>query len=242
MTANVDQPRSQEYVTEVISYIKKQTKGYGEEKEKHGSNFASVTLCQVVFTSLLAKAAALNDLQIISSRKLESITDSFKDSLLLQLRSILRKPEKLASSSSEARSLKLFAIIDTLSTVGIGGVKLAELTDDAKSFIASLPETEHELVARLETFMTVYSRDTDGELLDTELKGDTLTIYGRQGIFANSMALTAGKSQQEKLNLLKSTFGKDLVGLSQLDKLLAARCIISTCNGLLMLPPRFYLD
>jgi hypothetical protein len=223
MTANIDQPGSQEYIAEAINYIKGQ-KQNSEGKGKQKWNLASISLFQVVLSALLIKVATLEDLGIISRHELEGIVDSFKDSLLIQLRSLLKKPEMAG--------LKLLSTIDALSILGVDGAKLAEFIDDAKSFIASLPETEHEVAARLEIFIAVHSRDPVGELLDTELKGDTATIYGRQGIVEKASALTTGKSEQEKLVLLKSTFGVNLEGLLQLDKALAARHIISACKGL----------
>jgi hypothetical protein len=224
MTANIDQPGSQEYVAEAINYIKGQKQNSGEGKGKQKWNLASIPLFQVVLVALLSKIATLEDLGIINRPELQGIVDSFKDSLLVQLRSLLKKPKKAG--------LKLLSTIDTLSILGVDGVKLAEYIDDAKSFIALLPETEHEVAARLENFIAVHSRDPDGELLDMEVIGDTSTIYGRRGMFEKASALTAGKSEQEKLVLLKSTFGVNLDGLSQLDKALAAKHIISACKGM----------
>jgi nucleolar pre-ribosomal-associated protein 2 len=237
MTANLDQPRSQEYVSDAISHIKKKcpTSG-GKAKGERSWDFASAALFQVVLSALSAKQASLDKRDIVSSEDLKGITDSFKGSLLGQLRSLLKKPAKLASTGSESETgLELLTIVDALSTLGLDGTKLAELVDDVKSFIASFTEAEREVASRLETFISAHARDTDGDLLDTELKGNTSTIYGRKGIFEQATALTTGKSQQDKLDLLRETFGENLVGLSQLDKLLAARHIISSCKGLLVL-------
>lgn len=230
--ANLDQPRSQEYVSDAIAHTRTQSLGAGDKSKKDSCNFASVALCQVVLSALLAKEDNLHELNIITRDDLNGITSSFKDTLRGQLKSLVKKPEKLANSSGGRRHLELLCIIDALTTLGVDGTKLAKLASDAKSCVTSLTEADDEIASRLETFIAVHARDADGELLDTELKGDSSTIYGRQETIGKATALVTGKSQQDKLDLLQSTFGDDSAGLSQLDKLLAARYIISTCKGL----------
>lgn len=227
MTANLDQPGSQEYIKGAIDYI---------QRQKERVNFASVTLIQVTLNALSIKATTLNDLDILSSSQVERMRRSFTDSLLLQLSSLLKSGGKLSSNNESGNGLELLSTIDALSTLSVDGAKLAKSLDDAKLSIASLAETDLELAARLETFITVLSHNADGDFFDAEMKGDTSTIYGRQGILQKAAALTAGKCEQEKLQLLKSTFGENFVGLAQLDKLLAASHIISSCKGLLILP------
>lgn len=237
MTANLDQPRSQEYVSDAISHIRKKCPSSGSKtKGERSWDFVSAALFQVVLSALSTKEASLDKRDILSSDDLKGITESFKSSLLRQLKSLLKMPAKLANTSSEGETgLELLTIVDALSTLGVDGTEAAELVEDVKSFIASLTEAEREVASRLETFISAYARDTDGDLLDTELKGNTFTIYGRKGIFEQAAGLTTGKSQQDKLDLLRETFGERLVGLSQLDKLLAARHIISSCKGLSVL-------
>jgi nucleolar pre-ribosomal-associated protein 2 len=233
MTASLSQPQSQEYVSDAVTYIRKQSSGFGSKGKKGSWNFASTTLCEVVLAALLAKEAALDKLDLISCQDLKVIADSRKDSLLVQMKGLLKKSKKSANSGNQtAKHLDLLSVINALTTVGVDGLKLAELTDDAKSFIALLAETEGEVVSRLETFMSVHARDDDGNLLDTELNGDASTVSGRQGIVDKVNALIIGKDEDEKLELLKSLFGEDIDGLSHLDRLLAARHIISTCKGL----------
>lgn len=237
MTANLDQPRSQEYISDAIAYLRKQSPSSRDRSKKDQScDFASATLSQIVLSALLAKEITLDELKVISSDDLNDVAGSFKDTLRSQMKSLVKKTEKLANPIDGAgRQLELLSIIDALTTLGVDGPKLAKLTGDVKSCVVSLTETQPEIGSRLDTFIAVHARDADGELLDTELKSDSSTIYGRQEIIDKVAAMVTGKDQQEKLDLLQSTFGDDLAGLSQLDKLLAARYIISTCKGLSVL-------
>ncbi|KIN03707.1 hypothetical protein OIDMADRAFT_158460 [Oidiodendron maius Zn] len=234
MTANLDQPRSHEYALDAIKYIQKQLpsqegKGSGEQEW----NFTSVTLFQVVLFAFSTKKTALNELGILSSGDLRGIIDAFKDSLLGQLKTLLKMPKQSPNSSRKTGAyLKLFSIIDALTAFHVDGSKLAALTDDVKHFIDSLTDAEDEVASRLDTFMAVHSHDTDGEPLNVDLNGNTSTTFGRQGILDKVKALVATKDRHEKLDLLSSALGDDLTGISQLDKLLAVRHIISSCKGL----------
>lgn len=234
MTANLDQPRSHEYVLDAIKYIQKQLPGQeGKGSGEQEWNFTSVALFQVVLFAFSTKKTALNELGILSSGDLRGIIDAFKGSLLGQLKTILKMPKQSPNSSRKTGAyLKLFSIIDALTAFHVGGSKLATLTDDAKHFIDSLTDAEDEVASRLDTFMAVHSRDTDGVPLNVDLNGNTSTTYGRQGILDKVKALVATKGRHEKLDLLSSALGDDLTGISQLDKLLAVRHIISSCKGL----------
>lgn len=238
MTTNLDQSRSQEYVSDTIAYMQKTCSAPGKKSKADSWDFASATLFQVLLSALSAKEETLDELNLISRSDLKGVENSFKDSLVVQMRSLLKKPEKLDSSSRTARHLELLSIIDVLTALGVDGLKLTELIDHAKTFINSLTETDGEVASRLETFISGHARNEDGELVDTELKGDALTTYGRQGIIDKANALVTGKSEKEKLELVQAIFGEDLAGISMLDKLLAARHVISTCKGLLVLTKR----
>jgi nucleolar pre-ribosomal-associated protein 2 len=237
MTTNLDQTRSQEYVADAITYIRRLLPSEGSKvKGEPGGSFTSVALFQVVLTALLAKHAVLNRLGIITSDDLRGMTDSFKDSLLSRLKTLLKTPQKTPKADAKARvHLELLCIVDALTTFRADGIKLAALTDDVKSFIASMAGEDAELASRLETFMAVHGCGVDGEQFGVDLTGDTSIIFGRRGLLDKTNALVATMSQQEKLDLLKSMLVNDVIGTSRLDKVLAARYIIVSCKGLTLL-------
>ena len=78
MTANLDQPRSHEYVLDAIKYIQKQLPGQeGKGSGEQEWNFTSVALFQVVLFAFSTKKTALNELGILSSGDLRGIIDAF---------------------------------------------------------------------------------------------------------------------------------------------------------------------
>lgn len=227
MSTNLDQPRSREYVSEAIAYIGNQV-----DNGKLRGNYASIALIQVLFSALSARGKALDETGLTANGSLQRMKESFTDSLVDQIRRQVKASRSVVDTGQEARYLELLNIIDSLSVLGVDGTKITALVDDVKSFIGSLTEAESEVASRLESFISVHARDEDGDLLDTGLKGDTSTIYGRQGILDKARALITGKDQDDRLELLKELFGEDLIGLSRLDTLLAAKHIIATCRGL----------
>jgi nucleolar pre-ribosomal-associated protein 2 len=174
-----------------------------------------------------ARAAPLNDLEVITKQDLEICTSAFLDGLLAQLRDVLHKSRKgklrKQKTSQVTAHLTIFSIIDALSALDVDSSNLAELGDDAKAFCASVQDTDIHIGKRLETFMTVHGPKMIGEEV---LEGDVSTVHGRQSIKEKTLASIAGKDKQEKLKLLDSVIGPGLIGLTRLDKLLAARQII----------------
>jgi nucleolar pre-ribosomal-associated protein 2 len=197
------------------------------EKKKHKLNYALITIFAAAFSMFHARSAPLNDLEVIKKENLDCVTNNFKDGLLAQLKDILHKARKEKSSKRKTgeatEHLSIFAIIDALSALGVDSSKLVELEDEAKAFYSSAEDTELHIGKRLETFMMVHGPNIVGEEL---LGGDVLTMIGRQSIARKTLASTTGKDKQAKLKLLDSIFGLGLVGLTRLDRLLAARQVI----------------
>jgi nucleolar pre-ribosomal-associated protein 2 len=197
------------------------------EKKKHRLNYALVTIFGAAISAFHARATSLNDLEVIRKEDLDRRTSAFKEGLLAQLKEIFQKFRKGKSrkrkTSQATEHLSIFSIINALSALGADSSKLAELEDDAKAFCASVQGSEVDIGRRLETFMAIHRSNVIGEEL---LGGDISTVNGRQSIKEKTLASTVGKNKQEKLKLLESIFGPGLVGLTRLDKLLAAQQVI----------------
>ena len=166
-------------------------------------------------------------MKIIAKDQLDASVAAFKDGLLEQLKDILYKSHKEKSSkrktSDNTQYLTILSIIDALSALGIDSSRLAAFEDDAKTFCASVPDTELHIGKRLETFLAVHGPEVIDEKL---LVGDISTVIGRQSITQTAVASVIGSDKQTKLKLLDSIFGLGLIGLGQLDKLFAARQVI----------------
>jgi hypothetical protein len=233
MMVNPDQARDRQYITDALDYIQKRVKSkkIGSEKSKERWDFASATLCEVVLSAFKAKAEVLNDLDIISNKDLTKIGKKFVDSLLEDLKNFLRKPKNIKKADkSDQITQSIYVTIDTLSALNVKGSKLTELASEADAFIDSLSESHPNIVMKLRTFMSAYAEETR-KAFPIYVEDDITTIIGRQFIKRNGQALTVGKSQAEKLKLLKSICGGPSTPLVQLDGLLAARHIITSCEG-----------
>lgn len=230
MTANLDQARDKEYASDAFDSLKKIVKSKkGDEKKSSTKwDFAAVALLEVVLTALTTKATILNDLDIISNKDLTKIGEKFKSSLVEQLHTLLQKPKKFKNTDkSDHNVLLLTSITDALAAVSAGEVESKELADDARNFIASLKGMQQEVTSKLETLLSPH-------LSDSSLKseGEIATVYGRQSIKEKMQALALGKDQVGKLELLRSISGPPSPPLVQLDRLLAARSLIISCEGM----------
>jgi nucleolar pre-ribosomal-associated protein 2 len=200
---NIDQPPQKAYISDAFAQIREKVKKARKKKE-HRLNYGLIAIFVAAFSVFHTRAAPLNDLGVISKKDLDNTSAAFKDGLLAQLKEILHKSRKEKSSKSKTcqtsqTTINLFilSIMDALAALGVDSSKLSELEDDAKAFCTSVQDTD-----------------------------DITTVLGRQSIREKTLASTTGKEKQEKLKLLDSIFGPGLVGLTQLDKLQAARQVI----------------
>jgi nucleolar pre-ribosomal-associated protein 2 len=226
---NIDQPPQKAYISDAFAQIREKVKKARKKKE-HRLNYGLIAIFVAAFSVFHTRAAPLNDLGVISKKDLDNTSAAFKDGLLVQLKEILHKSRKEKSSKSKTcqtsqTTINLFilSIMDALAALGVDSSKLSELEDDAKAFCTSVQDTELHIGKRLETFMAIYGPNVISEDL---LADDITTVLGRQSIREKTLASTTGKEKQEKLKLLDSIFGPGLVGLTQLDKLQAARQVI----------------
>ena len=230
VTENLDQPRNRIYALEMVDYVRKKlnTQTGENEKTKHKWNPARVALFEATLVSLAVKRDALDKLSILSSSDLLILTTSFEDSLLCKLQKSLRKGSKL---QRDEKQNSIMSFIDALTAININKPKLASLVSDAKRFLETLDETEHDMGMRVAAFFSGIPQD-DGETTNLKESGDTSTIAGRQSIIAIVQPMIDEKDQDDRLELLASVFSESYAISTELDRLLAVKHIISACSGL----------
>ncbi|KAH7409155.1 Urb2/Npa2 family-domain-containing protein [Cadophora sp. MPI-SDFR-AT-0126] len=217
----VDQPRSSAYISDAFKKIQKKV-NRAAEKKKHRLNFALIAIFEVTLSTFRDKSTVLNDLEIVRVDDLNDLTRSFKDCILSQLKDTLRKFQKENANDP----LLVLSIIDALSTLGVDGSRLAGLEDVADAFMASVGKTDESIGESLQTFMVIHGPRNDGRIPAAQLTGSVTDVYSRESIIARTNSATQGLGNGEKLELLQQLLGEDLVGLKQLDNLLAARQVI----------------
>lgn len=233
ITTNLDQLRNRGYTLDAMSHLQKKLKAKADTKKTHKLDYALVALFDVLLGAFTAKETQLNDLSIISRADFISINASFKTCLLAQLEGLLAKTKKSSKPEKQAEKfLTIRSIVDALSKSRFDGSELANLVDAAKSFSASLDQTNMDVARRLETFISTSAQSAEVEVIDSHFGGDISTVSGRQAIVDKVHALIFRKDQSEKLALLRSLLRDNQVSLTQLDKLLALRHLIMDCEGL----------
>lgn len=230
VTENLDQPRNRLYAVEAVEYITKKLKNSTNKKDKpkHRWSPARVALFEATLGTFIAKREALNDLTILSSSDLASITTSFEDLLLHQLQKAIRKPKKI---KEHEKRISIVATVDALAAMNVDKIKLAAFANEAKDFVFVLNTVKHELGAQLGSFLAPHFY-ADGQAVGPKTRGNTRSISGRKSIVANIQTEICSEDQDAKLELLKTLCRTPNTPPSDLDQLLSIRCMIVACTGL----------
>jgi hypothetical protein len=171
---------------------------------------------------------------MVKTADFEALCAELKESLLVQLKVSLA--EEFSPRKRERNSLLLLCTIDALASLGVTASDLADFKNKAKAFAASPENILFDAGKRLEIFLAVQGGEVGKKSFGSRAKGDISTVFGRQAIQEKVQAAMAGKSAKSKLKLLTSVLGEGLVGLTQTDKLLAAKYVIMSCEGMLCSP------
>lgn len=237
MSENMEQSRNKAYITTAISGMKKMLKNVESKKKGQEWSYPLITLFDVTLGVLQSKSASMADLDIISTSKYQKLITSFKESLLTRLKVVIAKLTKNlpkdSSSGKTEHSLSLLCILDALPTLGVTNSEIVGLQEPAKVLTQSasfMSDDELETGKKMENFIITHSVGSeDGDLVSLT-QGDVSTAYGRQAISEKVHAALLGKDQSSKLTLLASLFESELE-LAQLDRLLALRHLIASCEG-----------
>jgi nucleolar pre-ribosomal-associated protein 2 len=211
--------------------LQKKTKKKTDSKKKPKLDYAQIALFEALILVFISRSTSLDDLGIITASELEEITTNFKSCLLAQLQQLLQKPKTSSKDKEEAKHLTIVCALNAMASIGVDGTLLAKLVDDVKSFTATLADNELEIGKRLDTFMSIHAQTPMGELLESEITGDMSTIHGRRSIHEQATALIIRMDEPKKLECLKSLIEDSITSSKKLDKMLAARYVITACEG-----------
>lgn len=237
MSENMEQTRNKAYITTALSDIKKMLKSLGSKKKSEEWSYSLIALFDVTLAVLRSKSAAMADLDIMSASKYQKLITNFKESLLTHLEVVIgkltKRLSKERSSGHTEYSISLLCTLDALSTFGVTSSEVVGLQEAAKILTQSasfVSGDELETGKRLENFMITHSVGLDDDALVSFAQGDVATVYGRQAISEKVHAALLGKDQSSKLALLGPLFESGFES-AQLDRLLALRHLITTCEG-----------
>lgn len=229
MSEGMDQRRRHTYIAGCFSEIRSKLAQNKDIKKSQRWSFSDIALFDVVLTVFRSRLTALDDLGMVKTIDLQALCAELKASLLIQLGVSLA--EEFSPRKKERKSLLLLCTIDALTSLGVTSSDLADFKDAATSFATCPENVTFDVAKRLEVFVSIQGGGVGKKSFGTRVKGDLTTLYGRQAILAKVQAATLGKNEKSKLNLLDSIFGVGLVGLTQTDKLLAAKQVIMLCEG-----------
>ncbi|KAF7956452.1 hypothetical protein EAE96_003793 [Botrytis aclada] len=237
VTSNLDQSQNRNYILDAISYFQdKLSKFTSDEKKAKGEKtLPFISTSHSLLTVLITKLKQLNDLAIISDQDLTNHCTSFKKFLLVQLQRILKKKPMINECGTHKDgSLSVVVILQALESLGVESSEIEPLATEGQVYVATLNEGKPEVddVRQLlpEFFATHASSNEDG-ILHTSLEAFINTSAGRAGIKKKMETITSDMDNAEKLKLVQRLLGEELIGLTQLDKLLALKYVIGACDN-----------
>lgn len=238
MTSNLDQSQNRNYVLDAISYLQdKLSKFTSDEKKTKGEKaLPFISTSHSLLTVLITKSKQLDDLAIVSNQDLTDLCTSFRKFLLVQLQRRLKKKPKIDEvGNHKDGSLSVVVVLQALESLDVDSSELEPLATEGQVYAAKLNEGKPEVdgVRQLlpEFFATRASSNENG-ILHISLEAFINTSAGRAGIKKKMDTITSGMDNAEKLQLVQQLMGEELIGLNQLDKLVAIRYVIGACDSM----------
>ncbi|KAM0157744.1 hypothetical protein ACHAPG_004488 [Botrytis cinerea] len=238
VTSNLDQSQNRNYVLDAISYLQdKLSKFTSDEKKTKGEKaLPFISTSHSILTVLITKSKQLDDLAIVSNQDLTDLCTSFRKFLLVQLQRRLKKKPKIDEvGNHKDGSLSVVVVLQALESLDVDSSELEPLATEGQVYAAKLNEGKPEVdgVRQLlpEFFATRASSNENG-ILHISLEAFINTSAGRAGIKKKMDTITSGMDNAEKLQLVQQLMGEELIGLNQLDKLVAIRYVIGACDNI----------
>lgn len=234
----MDQPQNRTYILDALSYFRdKLSKFTNDEKKSKGEKtLPFISTSQSLLTVLMTKSKQLNDLAIISNQDFTSLCTSFRQFLLAQLQHRLKKkPKRDEIGSHKDGSLFITIVLQALEILSVDSSQLEPLAAEAQGYITKLnegiPEVDNVRQLLPELF-AAHASSNENRILHTGLEALINTSAGRAGIKKKMEKITSGMENTEKLQLVQNLFGAELIGLTQLDKLVAIKYVIGACDSM----------
>ncbi|QSZ29781.1 hypothetical protein DSL72_004298 [Monilinia vaccinii-corymbosi] len=238
ITSNLVPSQNRTYILDAVSYFRDKLSMFinDEKKSKGEKTLPFISTSHSLFTVLIAKSKQLNDLAIISNQDFTTLCISFREFLLVQLQNQLkRKPKGGEVGSHKDGSLHITIVLQALESLGVDSSLLESLAAEGQGYIKKLKEGRPEVddVRQLlpEIFAAHASSNENG-ILHTALELSVNSSAGRAGIKKKMETVTSGMDNTEKLQLVEHLFGEGLIGLTQLDKLVAVKYVIGACDNI----------
>ncbi|KAL3428237.1 Urb2/Npa2 family protein [Phlyctema vagabunda] len=218
--ANLEQPPSRKYVSDAVQYLQ-------EVKGEKRSPYVLTKLVEVLLKSLSTKTDSLAELDIITAAEFAETKKTFSKTLQHRLKKSLGSG--ILADDDTIESLEMLCTLDALKSAGVDGAKFSKIIKNLDDLNLS-KSSKLSTGKRLKVFTATYVPEVAEQILEVEQENDINSLSGRMAIHDQAIALTHGKDEKEKLQLLQKIIGDDQKGLEQLDTLLTARHIISACE------------
>lgn len=202
-------------------------------KAKEPPPSTMIRLFEVILVSLSNKITHLESLNVLTGQKLVAFQSSFKKLLVKNFTRLLQKPKKL-KRDDDARSMSFTSTVAALRTVQLEKEDMELLLNTVEEqSIVSLEANNAGLgrMAKAYIFEQISSAFA-GATAAENLGGALFSSLERQAIHFKASSFAGQLDEDGKLTLAAQLLENGLANKESLDKLLAFKDVIMSCEGM----------
>ncbi|KAM3078579.1 hypothetical protein ACMFMG_006449 [Clarireedia jacksonii] len=239
IATNLEQTQNRTYMQDGITYVREKLRKFTDDEKKTKAEkilpFASIS--QAFFETLKAKSDQLHDLGILGRDDAAELLVSLTEFLISQLQQRLQKKLKMDDvGTPKDGSLPILVILEALESIGVQSSQVVPLVTDIEGYMEKLGGRDPEVTVirrNLQNFLANHVASDNLDIRDGAW--DVSTHTGRLDVQKRIEFMTSKMDKSERLNLLQHLFGEDQAGSTQLNKLLAIKHVIASCQILFSL-------
>ncbi|KAI9742252.1 MAG: hypothetical protein M1818_004152 [Claussenomyces sp. TS43310] len=227
--ATIDQHKSRDYLQAVFDTLEKWIQQ--NVRAKNPPAFTMIGLVKVISSVVATKTASLKSSKILDDERYTSMSLLFKEMLLNNLSRLLQKPSKLRKFDGE-RSMSLYSTVDALRALHLEKEDIETLSETLREVpLDALQETNVEIGRIVKTYLFEQIPSiVQGASATDSLGGDVFSDVGRQAVQSKTSTLSKSLEEDERLVLATDLLREGLADKGNLDKLLALKDVILTCE------------
>jgi nucleolar pre-ribosomal-associated protein 2 len=223
------------YIQDGVTYVREKLRKLAddEKKTKPEKILPFTSISQAFFETLEAKSDQLNALDILGRDDATKLRVSLTEFLISQLRQRLQKKLKMDEIGTHTDgSLPVLVILEALESLHIQSSQAVLLVTDIEGYIEKLGDRDPEIIGTRRILQNFLDKHVAGDSLHIRANAlDVNSHTGRLDVQKQIESMTSRMDNSEKLKLLQNLFGEDQAGLTQLNKLLAIKHVIASCES-----------
>jgi nucleolar pre-ribosomal-associated protein 2 len=217
-----------------LTYVREKLIKFGDAKKtKPEKILPFISISQAFLETLEAKSDQLIALNIVDRNDVTELQVSLRQFLFPQLlQSVEKKLKPDDIGTRKDGSLAALLILEALEPLHIQSCHVMHYVHVIEDYMGKLGDRDPEITGIRRILQNFLDKHAAGDSLS--IRDDALDVSshaGRLDVQKQIESMTSKMDNSEKLNLLQQLFGEDQTGLTQLNKLLAIKHVIASCES-----------